>query len=124
MAVFVGTSGFQYRHWRDRFYPGGVRQSEWLEYYAQRFRTVELNITFYRLPSPATFADWADRVPDDFVFAVKASRYLTHILRLREPEAPVERLMEGASRLGSKLGPVLIQLPPRMSAEPERLDRT
>jgi uncharacterized protein YecE (DUF72 family) len=124
MAVLIGTSGFQYRHWRGRFYPPDLAQKRWLEYYAERFRAVELNITFYRLPPPATFAEWASRVPDDFVFAVKASRYLTHLRRLIEPEEPVERLMDGASRLGPKLGPVLLQLPPGMRAAPDRLDRT
>ncbi len=124
VAVIVGTSGFQYRHWRGRFYPAGLPQDRWLEFYAAKFRAVELNITFYRLPPPATFAEWASRVPDDFVFAVKASRYLTHLRRLLEPEDPVGRLMEGASRLGRKLGPILIQLPPGMRAAPDRLERT
>jgi uncharacterized protein YecE (DUF72 family) len=111
VAIRIGTSGFMYEHWRRRFYPPGARGSE-LEFYAQTFDTVELNVTFYRMPSSATFRAWATRVPDDFVFAVKASRYLTHIKRLRDPRDSVDYFMERASQLGSHLGPVLLQLPP------------
>ena len=93
MPVLVGTSGWQYAHWRERFYPRGVAQARWLEWYADRFATVESNAAFYRLPEAATFAAWAERTPDDFVMAVKASRYLTHIKRLKDPEEPVERLL-------------------------------
>lgn len=124
MPVLVGTSGWQYRHWRERFYPRDVAQGRWLEFYAERFATVEINNTFYNLPEPDVFSRWAERTPDDFVFVVKASRYLTHIRRLREPREPVERLMEGASRLGSKLGAVLVQTPPSMQLDVERLDET
>jgi uncharacterized protein YecE (DUF72 family) len=123
MTTLIGTSGWQYRHWRDRIYRG-VAQARWLEHYAERFVTVESNAAFYRLPSGDTFAAWAERTPDDFVMAVKASRYLTHIKRLKDPEEPVERLLERARRLGPKLGPVLLQLPPNLQAEPELLDRT
>lgn len=124
MPLLIGTSGFQYRHWRETFYPRGVAQAKWLEYYAARFATVESNVAFYRLPEAATFAAWAERTPDDFVMAVKASRYLTHILRLTEPEEPVQMLVERAGRLGRKLGPILIQLPPSMRIELDRLRRT
>jgi uncharacterized protein YecE (DUF72 family) len=124
MAVLVGTSGWQYRHWRETFYPRGVAQAKWLEYYAERFATVESNAAFYRLPEAATFAAWAERTPADFVMAVKASRYLTHIRRLRDPAEAVERITDRASRLGSKLGPVLIQLPPTMKVAPDRLSDT
>ena len=89
----------------------GLAQARWLEHYADRFATVESNNAFYRLPEPATFAAWAERTPPDFVMAVKASRFLTHIRRLRDPE-PVGRLMDHARHLGAKLGPVLLQLPP------------
>src|SRR3954469_2504597 len=124
MPLIIGTSGWQYRHWRETFYPRGVGQGQWLEDYAARFATVESNAAFYRLPEAATFAAWALRTPDDFVMAVKASRYLTHILRLSEPEEPVKMLVERASELGAKLGPILIQLPPSMRIELERLERT
>jgi uncharacterized protein YecE (DUF72 family) len=120
VAVRIGTSGFMYEHWRRRFYPPGARGSE-LEFYAQTFDTVELNVTFYRMPSKATFRAWASRVPDDFVFAVKASRYLTHIKRLRDPRESVDALIERASELGSHLGPVLLQLPPDLALDLEGL---
>ena len=124
MGVLVGTSGWQYRHWRGLLYPDGLPQSRWLEYYAERFATVESNASFYRLPEASTFAAWAARTPPDFVMAVKASRYLTHIRRLRDPEEPVRRLLDRAGALGPKLGPILLQLPPDLKADPEALDRT
>ena len=119
--LLVGTSGWQYRHWRETFYPRGLAQGRWLEFYAARFATVESNAAFYRLPEAATFAAWAERTPPDFVMAVKASRYLTHIKRLAEPEEPVRLLVERARELGSKLGPILVQLPPSMRADHGRL---
>ncbi|HEU5224366.1 MAG TPA: DUF72 domain-containing protein [Actinomycetota bacterium] len=119
----MGTSGFLYDHWRGRFYPPSARGKE-LEWFAARFDTVELNVTFYRLPSAATFRSWASRVPDDFTFAVKASRYLTHLRRLRDPKEPVDLLMERASELGQHLGPVLLQLPPDLEVDADGLDRT
>ncbi|MDQ3938642.1 MAG: DUF72 domain-containing protein [Chloroflexota bacterium] len=124
MPLLIGTSGWQYRHWRETFYPRGVAQSRWLEFYAERFTTVESNAAFYRLPEASTFAAWAERTPPDFIMAVKASRYLTHIRRLREPDDAVEMFVERASRLGSKLGPVLLQLPPTMRADVDRLRAT
>src|SRR5436309_3838759 len=96
MPVLVGTSGWQYRHWRGAFYPEGVRQADWLEHYASRFATVEVNNAFYRLPETSTFEAWARRTPDDFVLAVKASRYLTHVRRLRQPAEPVKRFLDRA----------------------------
>jgi uncharacterized protein YecE (DUF72 family) len=117
MPVVVGTSGWQYRDWRGRFYPERLAQAKWLEHYAANFATVESNNAFYRLPEPHTFAAWAARTPADFVMAVKASRYLTHIRRLRDPEEPVRRFMEHAAHLGRKLGPVLLQLPPTLKAD-------
>jgi uncharacterized protein YecE (DUF72 family) len=99
-------------------------QARWLEHYAAAFRTVEVNNSFYRLPTRATFESWAERTPDDFVVTVKASRYLTHVKRLREPEEPVGRLMEAAAGLGRKLGVVLLQLPPDLRVRLEELDRT
>jgi uncharacterized protein YecE (DUF72 family) len=124
MPLIVGTSGWQYRHWRETFYPRGVAQAKWLEYYAARFATVESNAAFYRLPQAATFAAWARRTPEDFVMAVKASRYLTHVLRLTEPEDPVRLLVARARDLGSRRGPILIQLPPSLGIEVDRLKRT
>jgi uncharacterized protein YecE (DUF72 family) len=123
-VLHVGTSGWQYRHWRGRFYPSALAQREWLDHYAQRFATVEINNTFYRLPPRETFEAWAQRFPADEIIAVKASRYLTHIRRLREPQEPVQRLLEHAAPLGARLGPVLVQLPPNLTVEVERLDET
>ena len=117
MAVLIGTSGWHYQHWKGLFYPTGLPASRWLGYYAERFGTVELNNAFYRLPDEATFRAWAEAVPDDFTMALKASRYLTHIKRLRGSAEPVGRLLERARGLGTRLGPVLLQLPPDLKAD-------
>jgi uncharacterized protein YecE (DUF72 family) len=118
VSVMAGTSGWQYRGWRGAFYPTGVPQRRWLEYYAEQFATVENNGTFYRLPARETFEAWRERVGGDFVMTVKASRYLTHVRRLRDPAEPVRRLMAAAGGLGGRLGPVLLQLPPDLRADP------
>ena len=123
MAIRIGTSGFIYEHWRRRFYPPSARGSE-LERYARTFDTVELNVTFYRMPPSATFRSWAARVPDGFLFAVKASRYLTHVRRLQAPRSSVDLLVDRASELGSHLGPVLIQLPPDLEIDMKALEMT
>lgn len=124
MVVLIGTSGWQYRHWKGLFYPGDLPQSLWLARYAERFATVELNNSFYRLPTLEAFERWRDGTPPGFVVAVKASRYLTHIKRLKDPAEPVARLMGRAAGLGDRLGPVLVQLPPNMRADPEALATT
>ena len=124
MTVWIGTSGWQYRDWRGPVYPPGLKQAEWLEHYVTLFDTVEVNNAFYRLPEAHTFEQWAKRTPGHFVVTVKTSRYLTHIKRLLDPEDPVELFMSRAKHLGGKLGPVLVQLPPRFRAETERLRRT
>jgi uncharacterized protein YecE (DUF72 family) len=123
MPMLVGTSGWQYKDWRGLLYPPGLAQNRWLRRYAEGFGTVENNNAFYRLPSTELFERWRDMTPAGFVMAVKASRYLTHIKRLAEPEEPVERLMNAVRGLGDRLGPILLQLPPTLRAEPERLDR-
>jgi uncharacterized protein YecE (DUF72 family) len=123
LSVRLGTSGFLYDHWRGRFYPPSARGAE-LEYYAARFDTVELNVTFYRMPTSATFRAWAARVPDGFMYAVKASRYLTHVRRLRDSREAVAYLMERAGELGPHLGPILLQLPPDLPADIEHLAET
>jgi uncharacterized protein YecE (DUF72 family) len=122
--ILVGTSGWQYRDWRDRFYPAGLAQRLWLEHYAGQFATVEVNNAFYRLPERETFARWRDRTPDDFCLAVKMSRYLTHLKRLREPAEPVARFLDRATALGDRLGPVLLQLPPNLPCDVAALERT
>ncbi|RIQ12619.1 DUF72 domain-containing protein [Jiangella rhizosphaerae] len=123
MVVHVGTSGWQYDSWRGVLYPPKLAQRRWLERFVEVFATVENNSAFYRLPRRETFESWRERLPPDFVMAVKTSRFLTHIKRLREPEEPVRRFLDVAAGLGDRLGPVLIQLPPNLRAEPDRLDR-
>jgi uncharacterized protein YecE (DUF72 family) len=121
VTVLIGTSGWQYRDWRGRFYPQKMPQRLWLEHYAAHFATVESNAAFYRLPELTTFAAWRERTPADFRWAVKASRYLTHIKRLREPEEPVSRMLGRAEGLGDKLDVVLLQLPPTLQADVDLL---
>jgi uncharacterized protein YecE (DUF72 family) len=123
-VLTIGTSGWQYKDWKSRFYPEKLPQRLWLEHYAAGFATVEVNNAFYRLPERTTFEQWRERTPDDFVVAVKMSRYLTHVKRLKEPEEPVQRFLGRAEGLGDKLGPVLIQLPPTLKGDPELLART
>jgi uncharacterized protein YecE (DUF72 family) len=123
MPIRIGTSGFIYEHWRHRFYPPSARGSE-LELYAHSFNTVELNVTFYRMPAAPTFRSWATRVPDDFLFALKASRYLTHVRRLQQPRASVDLMVERARQLGHRLGPILLQLPPDLAADVPALAAT
>jgi uncharacterized protein YecE (DUF72 family) len=120
-VIWIGTSGWQYRDWRGPVYPTGLATSGWLAAYAARFPTVELNNSFYRLPEAEAFRRWREQTPDGFVIAVKASRYLTHVTRLRDPEEPMARLWSRARELGPRLGPFLFQLPPRFPAAPERL---
>jgi uncharacterized protein YecE (DUF72 family) len=124
VTVYVGTSGWQYRDWRRAFYPADLAQSRWLEHYAAEFATVEVNNTFYRLPERSTFEEWAARTPADFVFAMKASRYLTHIRRMRDSAEPVARMLDHARGLKRKLRPVLLQLPPNLAADATRLKET
>jgi uncharacterized protein YecE (DUF72 family) len=119
--IRIGCSGWQYRHWRGRFYPKDLPVDQWLDHYAREFDTVELNNSFYRLPEADTFAGWGRRVPQGFLFAVKASRYLTHLKRLREPREPLDRLWSRATRLGDHLGPMLYQLPPHWQRDIPRL---
>lgn len=122
MAVLVGASGWQYDSWRGLFYPVGLPKRRWLEHHAAAWQTVEVNNAFYRLPRREVFEGWAARTPADYVVTVKASRFLSHVKRLREPAEPVNRLMDRVAGLGSKLGAVLLQLPPDLQLEVDRLD--
>lgn len=117
----VGTSGYQYEHWRGIVYPEALPKRRWFEYYARHFDTVEINNTFYGLPAPATFERWRDAAPSGFLYALKYSRYGTHIKRLKDPEAHLSVFVERAERLGPLLGPILVQLPPGWAPAPERL---
>ena len=121
-SVRIGCSGWQSKHWRGNFYPAGLSATRWLEYYATHFDTVEINNSFYRLPEADTFAEWRRRVPPSFIYAVKASRYLTHMKKLKEPGPPVSLFFSRARKLGHRLGPVLYQLPPRWPRNLERLE--
>lgn len=122
--VFVGTSGWQYRHWKQVFYPEKLPQRLWLPFYAERFQTVEVNNTFYNLPVTSVFEQWEQNVPQDFIFALKMSRFLTHLKRLHDPAEPVHRFMERADALGQKRGPILLQLPPTYGLARDLLDET
>jgi uncharacterized protein YecE (DUF72 family) len=118
----IGTSGWNYSHWRGAFYPADLPRSRWQSYYMARFNTVEVNNTFYRLPEKQTFAKWKQEAEEGFIFSVKASRYITHMKKLKDPEEPAANFLEHAGGLGEKLGPVLFQLPPQWKANPGRLD--
>ena len=122
LHYFIGTSGWHYGHWRGRFYPQELIKAKWLEFYASHFATVELNNSFYRLPSEAAFATWYKSSPANFIFAVKVSRYITHIKRLRNIGDAVEKFIARAKILREKLGPLLYQLPPNMHRNDEVLE--
>ena len=121
-ALRIGCSGWNYKHWRGPFYPGDMPAREWFRHYSSVFDTVEINNTFYRLPEKSTFEAWRDRAAADFLYAIKGSRFLTHLKRLREPEEPVTRLFERACALQDHLGPVLYQLPGSFHLDLVRLD--
>ncbi len=119
--IRIGTSGWQYRHWLGPLYPPETRAAGMLPFYVTRFDTVEVNSSFYRLPTAEVFETWRDATPAGFSFAIKGSRFLTHMKKLRDPEEGLGRLIERAERLGDKLGPVLFQLPPRWGCDLDRL---
>jgi uncharacterized protein YecE (DUF72 family) len=119
--LYVGTSGWHYPHWQGPFYPENLPGKDWLAYYAGRLSTVEINNSFYRLPAAATFRDWQAGTPPGFLFAVKASRYITHMKKLKDPEEPLATFLERADGLGDKLGPILFQLPPNWRLNLDRL---
>ena len=119
----VGCSGWQYKHWRNEFYPPDLPASRWFDYYASVFDTVEINNTFYRLPDESTFAAWAVRAPKGFLYAVKASRFLTHMKKLKDPDEPLHRLFSRMRPLGRHRGPLLYQLPPGWKVDLRRLEQ-
>lgn len=119
---WVGTSGWVYPHWRHVFYPKGLKQADWLAHYAQHFSTVEINNTFYRLPKEQTWERWRSLAPEGFRYAVKGSRFITHIKRLRDCEEPVETFVGRARLLGDHLGPLLWQLPPGLKCDLDLLE--
>lgn len=120
-GIRIGTSGWHYDHWSGPFYPEDLRKDEFLDYYAGQFQSVEINNSFYRLPSEKTLVRWREGVPDGFIFAVKASRYITHMKKLKDPQEPVSNFVQRVKLLGGKLGPILFQLPPRWNVNAKRL---
>ncbi|MDQ4140290.1 MAG: DUF72 domain-containing protein [Bacteroidota bacterium] len=120
--VWVGCSGWHYKHWKGIYYPAGTPQADFLKYYLQDFNTVEINNSFYRLPTPETFATWYQSVPVNFLFSVKASRFITHMKKLKDPQQSFSKLMENVALLNEKLGPVLFQLPPHWQCDAPRLE--
>jgi uncharacterized protein YecE (DUF72 family) len=119
--IRIGTSGYHYRHWQGPFYPAGSSAPAMWNFYLRHFDTVELNNSFYRLPSESALDDWRNSTPSDFRFAMKASRFLTHNKKLKDPESALRKFLPRIMRLGAKLGPVLFQLPPRWKVNLERL---
>jgi uncharacterized protein YecE (DUF72 family) len=121
IRVRAGTSGFSYKEWKGSFYPEKMKEADMLPYYAERFDTVELNNTFYRLPNESTLQQWAARVPEGFRFSLKASRIITHIRRLKDVAEPVAYLYSVTESLGAARGPVLFGMPPNMKQDMDRL---
>lgn len=120
--IRIGTSGFHYKHWIGPFYPAKTPAAKMLDFYLQHFDTVELNTSFYRLPTIEAFDAWRDATPASFVFAVKASRFITHNKKLKDPEHALDNLLPRAAHLGPKLGPILFQLPPHWRVNTARLE--
>lgn len=118
----IGTSGWSYQHWKEIFYPFEMKSTAWLTFYAEKFKVTEINTSFYHLPKPATVTGWVNKVPSDFLFCPKISRYLTHIKRLKEPEEPLERFFEIFYPIKNNLGPVLVQLPPSFKFDYDRAE--
>ena len=121
-GIHIGCSGWAYKHWRGIFYPKDLPQKRWFEFYAREFDSVEINNTFYRLPSGDTFEKWRKQAPPGFCYAVKANRYLTQAKKLKDCAEPLERMMTAVRRLGDRLGPMLCQLPPNLKLNLERLE--
>jgi uncharacterized protein YecE (DUF72 family) len=122
MELLCGTSGFSFKEWKGPFYPEKLPAGEMLAFYAERLPTVEINNTFYRMPRKDVIAGWRDQVPPHFRFVIKASRRISHILRLKDCEEPAKYLFEAVAGLGERLGAVLVQLPPHFRADVERLE--
>jgi uncharacterized protein YecE (DUF72 family) len=120
--IRIGTSGYHYKHWVGRYYPAGTKPAQMLEHYLRDFDTVELNNTFYQLPNESTFDNWREATPPDFLYAVKGSRFITHMIKLKDAQRGLTNFLPRAERLGSKLGPILWQLPPGWKVNVERLE--
>jgi len=120
--IYIGTSGWVYPHWKGFFYPKDLREKDWLSFYAKTFKTVEINSSFYHSMGKKVYEEWSKKVPDDFVFAVKANRFITHVKRLNDCQEPLTRFFEESLGLEKKRGVILFQLPPRWQANKERFD--
>ena len=120
--IHIGTSGWHYKHWIGPFYPENTPPKDFLNFYQQKFHTVELNNSFYRLPAKETFENWRDSVGDEFLFSVKASRYITHLKKLKDCKEPLDNFLRQAEGLGEKLGPILFQTPSNFKKNLERLE--
>jgi uncharacterized protein YecE (DUF72 family) len=121
-TIYIGTSGWHYKHWIGTFYPEGTKDADQLKYYLKFFSSVEINNSFYRLPAPETFTAWRKAVPADFIFAVKGSRFLTHMKKLKVEKVNISRFFDSVKKLKEKAGPVLFQLPPRWKVNAQRLN--
>lgn len=119
--LHIGTSGWNYKHWKGPFYPEELSEDDWLEHYQDQFDTVEVNNTFYNLPDPKTVEKWKKRVHKDFIFAAKANRYITHMKKLNEPKESLENMLNVFEAFGKKLEPILFQLPPNWNFNEDRL---
>jgi len=122
LLFHIGTSGWMYDHWRGIFYPDGISQSEMLSFYAKSFDTVEVNNTFYQLPKAKSVQQWEDKVPRNFLFVIKANRYITHMKNLKEVKKPLKNLLDTVGLLKKRLGPVIFQLPPNWQVNTKRLE--
>ncbi len=120
--LYIGTSGFYYNHWMGKFYPEGIKKSDFFKFYMEKFNTVEINSTFYRLPSEKTMLSWSEKTPEDFKFSIKMWRRITHYKKLKDVEEDIELFLSRVSLLGKKLGIILIQLPPSIHFSPELLE--
>lgn len=120
-SIYVGTSGWNYDHWQGPFYPQSLKKKEWLDYYQKHFSTVEINNSFYQLPHKETFTNWKNSVKTEFLFSVKASRYITHMKKLKQPKESLHNFTDNVIALEEKLGPLLFQLPPGWKSNAERL---
>ncbi|MFP4082149.1 MAG: DUF72 domain-containing protein [Candidatus Aminicenantes bacterium] len=120
--IHVGTSGWHYAHWQGVFYPEDLAKKDFLQYYSGYFQTAEINNTFYQVPQKKTLIQWKNTAPQDFLFSVKASRFITHMKKLKDPEQPVSNFLNTIKALEDKLGPILFQLPPRWKINLQRLE--
>ncbi|MCF7917181.1 MAG: DUF72 domain-containing protein [Candidatus Omnitrophica bacterium] len=121
-TIHIGTSGWHYKHWANNFYPKNLKSDQFFAYYLKKFNTVEINNSFYQLPQKNTLQEWERKAPNDFIFSVKASRYITHLKKLKDPQESTKKFFKAIKPLGEKIGPILFQLPPAWKLNAERLE--